>query len=371
MNGTPINEAAPAGSGARQQKYPAPMAMEQVLPCLGEFDTIIDVRSESEFAEDHLPGAINCPVLDDQERIKIGTMYKQINAFEAKKAGAVLVARNIARHLETLWLDKPRGWRPLVYCWRGGNRSGAMAHILAKVGWPAVQLEGGYKAFRHHVNASMPELVAALRFRVVCGTTGSGKSRLLQVLHGIGAQVLDLELLAAHRGSVLGVLPSEPQPAQKMFETRIWDVLRGCDPNLPVFVESESKKVGNLRVPEALMARMRASDCVSLSLPLAQRVQLLMEDYTHFVADPSLLNSQLAHLTTLHGKEKISLWQATASRGEMEVLVPQLLAEHYDPAYLRSIERNFARFGQAECVAMDNISPEAFAAAAYALHRSA
>jgi tRNA 2-selenouridine synthase len=183
-------------------KYPALVNFMHVLPQLDQFDCIIDARSESEYALDHIPGAINCPVLGDEERIRIGTMYKQVNAFEAKKVGAALVAKNIARHIETLWVDKPREWKPLIYCWRGGNRSGSLAHILAKIGWPAIQLDGGYKAYRAHVSASLAE-TPALEFRVICGTTGSGKSRLLEVLDSIGAQVLDLEQLAAHRGSEL------------------------------------------------------------------------------------------------------------------------------------------------------------------------
>jgi tRNA 2-selenouridine synthase len=348
-------------------KYPAVLSFTDVLPQLDEFDTIIDARSESEFALDHIPGAINCPVLDDQERILVGTTYKQVNAFEAKKIGAPLVARNIARHIETLFADKPRDWKPLVYCWRGGNRSGSMAYILAKVGWPVIQLDGGYKAFRAYVSAALdnpPEL----QFRVVCGTTGSGKSRLLETLDAIGAQVLDLERLAAHRGSVLGHLPGEPQPSQKMFETRIWDKLRGFDPARPVFVESESKKVGNLRVPDAVMERMRASPCISLMLSRPNRVRLLMEDYQHFAADPSALNAQLDHLVQLHGRATIDAWHEMANGGRMPELVDQLLVQHYDPAYLRSIDRNFVQYGKAEVLELADIGKEDFLAAARHLH---
>lgn len=349
-------------------KYPALLNFSHVLPQLGEYDCIIDARSESEYALDHIPGAINCPVLSDEERIRVGTMYKQVSAFEAKKVGAALVAKNIARHIETLWLDKPREWRPLVYCWRGGNRSGSMAHILARIGWPVDQLDGGYKAYRAHVSEALEE-TPALDFRVICGTTGSGKSRLLEVLDGIGAQVLDLEQLAAHRGSVLGNLPSCPQPSQKMFESMIWHALRGFDPALPVFVESESKKVGKLRVPDALMTRMRGAPCVSLSLSRPNRVRLLMEDYRHFTDSPDSLNAQLDCLVKLHGRQKIDAWHAMASGGDMAQLVDQLLVEHYDPAYLKSIDRNFTQFGQAEIVELPDIGKEDFLAAARALHR--
>jgi len=344
-------------------KYPEILVFDDALPQLDKFDTIIDVRSPAEYALDHLPGAINAPVLDDAQRIQVGTMYKQVNSFEAKKVGAALVAKNIAAHIEALWLDKPREWRPLIYCWRGGNRSGSMAHILAKIGWPVAQLDGGYKAFRAHVNAAL-EQPPGLNFKVICGTTGSGKSRLLEVLHANGAQVLDLEQLAAHRGSVLGNLPSQPQPGQKAFETAIWNTLRRFDPALPVFVESESKKVGNLRVPTALMDAMRASDCVALTLSRANRVRLLMEDYAHFTDSPASLNEQLEFLTALHGREKIGRWQAMAVAGAMPALVEELLADHYDPAYLRSIDRNFVKYGQAFPLELEDIDNAAFQAAA-------
>ena len=347
-------------------KYPAVLCFTDILPELDSFDTIIDARSEGEFALDHLPGAINCPVLNDEERVRVGTLYKQVGAFEAKKLGAALVARNIAQHLEARFADKPREWKPLVYCWRGGNRSGSLAHILAKIGWPVVQLDGGYKAYRAHVSSAL-EHPPALSFRVICGTTGSGKSRLLETLEVIGAQVLDLERLAAHRGSVLGHLPDEPQPTQKMFETRIWDKLRRFDPNRPVFVESESKKVGNLRVPDAVMERMRASPCVALMLSRPNRVRLLMEDYSHFAVDAQALNGQLEHLVQLHGREKIDAWHAMANSGAMPELVDQLLVEHYDPAYLRSIDRNFVQYGQAQVLELKDIGREDFVGAARAL----
>jgi tRNA 2-selenouridine synthase len=348
-------------------KYPAVLSFADILPTLDQFDTIIDARSESEFALDRIPGAINCPVLNDEERILVGTTYKQVGAFEAKKVGAPLVARNVAHAIETLFADKPRDWKPLVYCWRGGNRSGSMAHILAKVGWPVIQLDGGYKAFRNYVSAALdnpPEL----DLRVICGTTGSGKSRLLETLESIGAQVLDLERLAAHRGSVLGNLPGEPQPSQKAFETQIWDKLRHFDPARPVFVESESKKVGNLRVPDAVMTRMRAAPCIALQLDRPKRVDLLMEDYRHFALDPAALVSQLEHLAQLHGRAQIDAWREMAHGDRMPELVDQLLVQHYDPAYLRSIDRNFVHYPRAEVLDLPGIAREDFLAAAHRLH---
>jgi tRNA 2-selenouridine synthase len=309
---------------------------------LTAFDEIIDVRSPGEFAEDHIPGAFNLPVLNDAERARVGTLYKQVSSFEAKKIGAALVSRNIAQHLDTWFADKPRSYRPLVYCWRGGSRSGSMTHILQKIGFPAMQLEGGYKAYRRHVVAELASLPSRLTYRVVCGPTGSGKSRLLQALASQGAQVLDLEMLAAHRGSLLGALPGQPQPPQKSFESAIWSALSGFDPARPVFVESESKKIGALRVPEALITAMHASRCVQLEVPLAARVQLLREEYPHFLRDPETLNNQLAHLARLRGTDTVAAWQALASQQAWDQLVASLLEQHYDPAYLKSLSSNYA-----------------------------
>jgi tRNA 2-selenouridine synthase len=344
-----------------------PIACDEALAQLARFDAILDVRSPGEFAEDHIPGALNVPVLDDAERAEVGTLHKQVSAFAARRRGAVLVARNVARHVETLFCDKPREWRPLVYCWRGGARSAAMTHVLARIGWPARQLEGGYRAYRRAVVAALQTLPSQFDFRVICGTTGSGKSRLLVQLARAGAQVLDLERLAQHRGSVLGGLPAQPQPTQKTFETRIWWTLRSFDPQRSVFVESESRKVGDLRVPDALIERMRAAHCVRIELPLVERVRLLRDEYMHFEADPQALFAQLDCLAPLHGRERIESWKELARRGQWEALVERLLVEHYDPAYLRSIRRNFGRIDAAPTVRPASASQTDYAALAHAL----
>jgi tRNA 2-selenouridine synthase len=331
------------------------------VPEIDLFDEVIDVRSPAEFAEDHLPRAANHPVLDDAERAEIGTIYKQVSPFESKKRGAALVARNIARHLEQTFVRRDRGWRPLVYCWRGGERSGAMVHVLRKVGWQAAQLQGGYKAYRREVLAQLERLPRQYRYVVLCGETGSAKSRLLEALGASGAQVLDLERLAAHRGSVLGNLPDEPQPPQKMFETRVWDGLRKLDPHRPVFVEAESKKIGQLQVPDALLETMRAGDCVRVEAPLAARVEFLIAEYGHFLADPARLKAQLDCLVALHGREAIGAWQALADCGEWRRLVEALLVTHYDPAYRRSTQKNYAGLAAAHIVRPAELSPAAIA----------
>jgi tRNA 2-selenouridine synthase len=332
-----------------------------------QFDALIDVRSPAEYAEDHIPGAISAPVLDDEERASVGTLYKQVSQFDAKKLGAALVARNVARHVETLFAGQGPQWRPLVYCWRGGKRSGAMAQVLREIGWRAEALEGGYKAYRRWVVAQLDELPARFAFTVIHGATGSGKSRLLAALRQAGAQALDLEELAAHRGSVLGALPGRPQPSQKMFESLLLQALAAFDAARPVFVEGESKKIGELQLPEALIARMRASACVLLEASLETRVTLLLDEYRHFLADPARFAAQLDCLVELHGREKIAALKALAARGAWREAVARLLAEHYDPAYRRSSARNFARLPEARKIAVAGADERAFVDAAHVL----
>jgi len=305
------------------------------------FDEVIDARSPSEYAEDHIPGAVNLPVLDDEERARVGTIYTQESSFAAKKIGAALVSRNIAGHLERYFADKPKNYRPLVYCWRGGSRSGSLTTVLRSVGWNAAQLEGGHKAYRRSVIADLASLPERFRFVVLCGPTGVGKSRFLRALAGLGAQVLDLEELAAHMGSVLGAYPDRPQPSQKYFESLIWHELHHLDPDRPVFVESESKKIGNLHTPEALLQRMRGSDCISLAADIPVRVALLKEEYAHFLADSDRLNRQLECLTQLKGHDTIARWKEMAAEGQWDPLVSELLISHYDPAYSRSLGKNY------------------------------
>ena len=334
---------------------------------LSEFDDIVDVRSPAEFALDHIPGAINCPVLDDDERARVGTLYVQVSPFEARTVGAALVARNIARHIEASFAGKPKNWRPLIYCWRGGQRSAAMSHVMRQIGWDVKRLAGGYKAYRLAVVGGIEAVTGKLTYRVICGLTGSGKTILLRHLERHGAQTLDLEQLAAHRGSLLGDLPDERQPSQKMFESRLWQKLESLDPRRPVFVESESRKVGNLRVPEPLIVRMWQSECVWLETALPVRVALLLRDYRHFTEDAQALGVRLDCLVALHGHEKINGWKDTVAGAQWPEFVTQILQEHYDPAYVKSIARNYPRLDGATYLRLTDGSDGDFERAARAL----
>ena len=344
-------------------------ALPLTLEALGVFDSIIDVRSPAEFTDDHVPGAVNLPVLSDVERAEVGTIYKQVSAFEAKKTGAAMVARNIGAHIDNTFRDKPKNWKPLIYCWRGGTRSGAMAHVLRSVGWSALQLEGGYKSWRGQVIAEIATLPAKFDYVVICGRTGSGKSRLLEALAVNGAQVLDLEKLAAHKGSVLGDLPDEPQPAQKLFESRIWTALSGFDPTRPVYVEAESKKVGNLRVPQPLIERMWEGRCVEVVTPATLRAQLLREEYVHLIDNRELLFYKLDCLKALHSPQQIDAWKRLANAAKWDDFIDSMLSNHYDPAYQRSMFKNYVNARNAVALETIDISAHGFTTLGATLRR--
>ena len=346
------------------------IAAAEALKRLPEFSAVIDARSESEFALDRLPGALNWPSLHDAERVRVGTMYKQVNPFEARKLGAALVARNIAAHIERECMDKPKSWQPLLYCWRGGQRSGALALVLGQIGFRATLIDGGYKAFRNALRADLPAQAARLHYRVVCGPTGSGKTRLLHALAAAGAQVLDLEALASHRASVLGVIPGQPQPTQKHFEMRVWQALCAFDAARPVYVEAESKKVGNLTLPDSLIDAMRASACLRVELSEDERVALLLEDYPFFVSDPAFFCQRLDTLVALRGHAVVEGWKALVAAGQLDAVVRELLAQHYDPGYASSTRRNFAQFGRALPVPLADRSAASLAQAASAILQS-
>ena len=331
------------------------------------FDAIIDARSPAEYAEDHIPGAINCPVLGDEERAIVGTLYVQQGAFEARRVGGAFVAANLARHLREQFADQPQHWRPLVYCWRGGMRSGSMVQWLRLVGWDAQQLAGGYKAFRRHVMAQIEALVPQVDLRVLVGATGSAKTRVLQQLAEQGAQMLDLEHCARHKGSLLGALPGVPQPSQKHFETQIATALEGFDLARPVYVEGESARIGRLTVPVPLVERLRAAPCIEIEAPPPERLAYLLRDYAYLGDDPEALAQRLAALTELHGKETVQRWQAWARARDLAPLFGELMERHYDPHYGRSQARNFDQWATRQRVAAPSLSPDGIARVARAV----
>ncbi len=350
-------------------REPFKTPVDQAVHSFDQYSQVIDVRSPCEYLLDHIPGAINLPVLSDEQRELVGQAHKTHDAFTGSRLGAPMVAANIAHWLETQLADKPRDWSPLVYCWRGGQRSQAMATILARVGWRVHVLEGGYQAFRRHVHHYLEQALPTLRFVVLSGRTGSAKSLVLNRLEQLGCQVLDLEALANHKGSVLGLVPGSTQPTQKQFETQLWKTISQFDPAKPVFVESESKKVGKVHIPDALMANIRESEAITLNASVDWRANFLLQDYDYFTRDTANLFTQLDCLIGLHGHELIGQWKAMANTGRWHEFVSSLLTQHYDCAYDRAIHKNFKRVSELALVELTEADvPSACDAAAKTIH---
>ena len=329
---------------------------------MAQYTTIIDARTPAEFELDHIPGAINCPVLSNEERVTIGTIYKQVSPFEAKRLGAAMVAANLAKHLHETFSDKPANWKPLVYCWRGGLRSGSMVTWLRLVGWDAQQLAGGYKAFRHHVVEQIDAIVPQLQLRVLCGATGSAKTRVLHALKAQGAQVIDLEGLARHKGSLLGSLPGIAQPSQKNFETLLAQELQALDVSQPVYIEGESPKIGRIALPLLLVQHMRKSPVLEIKATPEARLAYLLRDYAYLGDNIEKLCDRIGFMKEIQGNETITRWQEWARAGELSALFEELMHLHYDPQYERSQTKHFELWAQRVAYPASDLSEEAIKA---------
>jgi len=296
------------------------------------FDTVIDVRSPAEFAIDHIPGAINLPSLSNEERAEVGTIYKQDSPFKARKVGASLVLSNVARHIAGPLQHHDGSWRPLIYCWRGGQRSGVFTTLMKEIGWRAEVVQGGYQTYRRLVQHLLYESTLPHRFILLDGYTGTAKTAVLNVLKPLGVQTIDLEEVASHRGSLLGEMPGG-QPSQRMFESRLAQALYHCDPSQPVVLEAESSKIGRLIIPPSLWSAMTEAPRIQITAPLAARVAFITEDYRNILADPDTITKRLAPLRNLRGHAIVDRWQGLQDSGDLSGLAKALIEDHYDPAY--------------------------------------
>ncbi|MEO0949186.1 MAG: tRNA 2-selenouridine(34) synthase MnmH, partial [Cyanobacteria bacterium J06641_5] len=322
----------------------APLQQVRFPLAIEAYSEVIDVRSPGEFAEDCVPGAINLPVLDDAERAEVGTIYKQISPFAARKLGAALVSKNISCHLKTHFANKDKSYRPLVYCWRGGQRSNSLAIILSQIGWGVDTIAGGYKAYRSHVRTELERLPQGLKFRILCGLTGTGKTKILQRIQAHGAQVLDLEALANHRGSLLGQTwagAPQPQPSQKWFESLLRQELAKFVPEQMVWLESESSKIGTVQIPTVLWQQMQVAPCVEVRAPIPVRVEFLLQQYDHMVVNPVFLLAKIERLRSRYGSRQLATWREHINRGDWKTFVSELLTVHYDPTYQRSMAQSY------------------------------
>ena len=310
------------------------------LSTLASYDAIIDVRSPAEFEEDRIAGAINLPVLSNEERAEVGTIYVQESRFRARRIGAAYVARNVARHLETALGDRDAKFRPLLYCWRGGMRSNAMATILSQIGWRVGVLDGGYRTWRRAVVAALFDDPAPLPLALIDGATGAAKTEILSRLAPLGVQTIDLEGLAAHKGSVFGADMARAQPSQKLFESLLFDRLRRCDAAAPIVVEAESSKIGRLNIPKRLWASMCAAPRLTIRAGAAARAAYLVRAYADFIETPGEIDRAIGRLRPFHPKERIETWLALSREKRHAALAEELMREHYDPLYARTQKRS-------------------------------
>ena len=304
------------------------------------FDTIIDVRSPLEYEEDHIIGSIICPVLDDQERIIVGTIYKKESTFKAKIIGSSLTARNIAKHIEEKFINQQGSWQPLVYCWRGGQRSKAFSIILSEVGWRTCQLEGGYKKYRNEVINFLNRIGSKLKIILISGKTGSAKTKILQNIKLQGGQILDLENLANHKGSLLGKIPGLKQPSQKLFESKLYHQIKQLDLRKNVYIEAESSKIGNIHIPKTIWAKMIISPRIEIEADLELRSSFLLKDYRYMCENPELIKPIIYGLKNRLSKKLINDWLELITKKLWLDLTKSFLENHYDPSYSSNTIKN-------------------------------
>ena len=334
----------------------------------GRYALVVDARSQREYTEDHVPGAVNLPVVDDDEYAQVGTTHKT-DKHRAYLIGVSYALKNMSRAIDELVSRYPRDARMLVYCFRGGKRSKLWLDALSTIGFKVDRLPGGWKAYRAWVREQLDHVPRRFSYNVLCGPTGCGKTRLLDALEAAGAQVLELEGLARHHGSLIGEFPGIPQPTQKWFDSLLLAKLRSFDPARPVWVESESKKIGAIQLPDALLETLRAGRVFAVEAPMAERVKLWREDYGHFEADPASLIEKLHNLRPLVGGEEFALWEKLAAEGRMPELFERLMVAHYDPAYARSIGRNFPGYERAPRLRLESLAMPALLDEAARLQR--
>ncbi|MDJ0837201.1 MAG: tRNA 2-selenouridine(34) synthase MnmH [Acidobacteriota bacterium] len=313
--------------------------MERTITA-GEFEIyrnraqiIIDARSPGEFNEDHIPGAVNVPMLDNEQRAEIGTLHRE-NVFEARKLGAMYAVEAIRQFLDSdLIRNAKKNTAMLIYCARGGMRSGSLATVLAQIGFTVFRLDRGYKAYRAYVLDKLKQPLPG-PVHVLYGYTGSSKTRVLQALAS-KVNVLDLEGCARHRGSLLGDLIGVPQPTQRGFESALADTVQGFDPRKPTLLEGESRKIGKVNLNDGLWQQLKKARPLWLEIPRSQRVAFILRDYHDLMENPDVLARKFERLSRYLPKARTAELQELLENKSWPLFVERLLEWHYDPLYGR------------------------------------
>lgn len=298
----------------------------------------IDVRSEGEFAESHIPGAVNIPIFSDEERAQVGTMYKQIGKEEAKELGLRIASAKLPGLVQAV-REAAADRQPVVYCWRGGMRSKSVATVLDMLGMPVHRLEGGYRGYRESVKQRLAHFSLQAKCVVIHGMTGVGKTELLRLLAEDGEPVVDLEGMAGHKGSAFGSIGETPRN-QRMFESLLLQRLEEWEASPYLIIEAESKRIGRVNMPEFLLEAKEAGLHILLKAPLAVRVQRTLAQY--IVDDPEFKEKVTGALRSIEKKlspaDRDFGWEAIAD-GRYEDLTEMLLVKYYDPRYRYTMER--------------------------------
>jgi tRNA 2-selenouridine synthase len=301
------------------------------FPELAANHPVIDVRSPGEFRQGHIPGAFNIPLFDDEERAVVGTLYKNsgrdaavLKGFEIagpKIAGIIRAIRSLSNDMEIL-----------VHCWRGGMRSENMAWVFSQAGYHVHVLEGGYKSYRRFIRSSFSINVPLI---ILGGLTGSGKTDVLQSLGKLGEQVLDLEGIACHKGSVFGALGQEPQPTNEQFENNLYEKWSQFELLRPVWIEDESRLIGNVAIPDPLFDKMNRSVMIRLDCGMEMRINRLVKEYAHFRKEE--LEAAVDRISEKLG-DRMKLIHHALDEGDFKT-VAEISLGYYDKAYEHSISR--------------------------------
>lgn len=291
---------------------------------------LIDVRSPGEYDLGTIPGAINIPIFTDKERHIVGTTYKEKSVEKAKKLGVEFVSKKLPVIYDKISKLNEEYENLLFFCSRGGYRSNSIVYFLASLGINVLKLESGYKGYRNHIVEELPRIVEEIKFVVLYGNTGTGKTEILKHLKSHGMNVLDLEGAANHRGSTLGSVGLGEQSTQKMFESYIYKALSERKGNL-VFVEGESRRIGKDVIPKYLFKKMKEGVHINIKSPLDYRIETILKAYVHGTNN-ELIDS-LDYLRKRLGNKKIDFYIKLIKENKHEKVIEELMVNYYDPMY--------------------------------------